>query len=154
MSRRLIIIIVVIIAVVAGGLYYARHDSGRPHWTGFVEGEERILRAEVSGRILEVRFGEGDKVPAQAVVAVLDDRDIQAKVASKRQEIAALDAQMRTEQEKIQLVESTWKRDVLARSADVNLAQSSLDVAQRSLVREQELVKTGASTLQLLDDQR
>lgn len=154
MSRKLVPILVLLVAAVGGAIYYARSDTSRTHFTGFVEGEERILRSEVSGRVLEMKFGEGDAVPADSVVAVLDDRDIQAKVRSKRQEIAALDSQLRTQEERIKLVEATWQRDVLARAADVQQATSSLDVAERTLVREQDLVKTGASTAQLLDDQR
>jgi len=42
------------------------------HYTGFVEGEERVLRSEVTGRVSEVKFAEGDAVPADAIVAVLD----------------------------------------------------------------------------------
>src|SRR5689334_3033472 len=109
MSRKLVPILVLLIATVGGAIYYARSDTSRGHFTGFVEGEERILRSEVSGRVLEVKFGEGDAVPADSVVAVLDDRDIQAKVASKRQEIAALDAQLRTQEERIKLVDATWQ---------------------------------------------
>jgi HlyD family secretion protein len=154
MPRRLVPILLLVAAVVSGAVYYARRDSGRGHFTGFVEGEERILRSEVSGRVLEVKFAEGDPVPPDAVVAVLDSRDIEAKVNSKRQEIAAIDAQLNTQQEKIELVQSTWRRDVLARGADVRQAESTVDVAERTYAREQELVKTGASTMQLLDDQR
>jgi HlyD family secretion protein len=154
MPRKLVPIIVLVAATVIGAVYYARKDSSRGHFTGFVEGEERILRSEVSGRVVEVKFAEGDKVPADAVVAVLDSRDIEARVNSKRQEIAALEAQAHTQEERITLVGSTWKRDLAARAADVQQAQSGFDVAERSYAREQELVKTGASTAQLLDDQR
>ena len=36
--------------------------GGESHYTGFVEGEERVLRSEVTGRVLEVAFAEGDAV--------------------------------------------------------------------------------------------
>lgn len=154
MSRKLVPLLVLLALAVAGAVYYARRDDRAQHFTGFVEGEERVLRSEVSGRVLEVRFGEGDAVPPNAVVAVLDDRDIQARAHSKRQEMAAMDAQLSTQEERIELVQGTWKRDVLARSADVRQAESTFDMAERSFAREQGLVKTGASTMQLLDDQR
>ena len=38
--------------------------TARRYYTGVVEGEERVIRSEVSGRVLEVAFGEGDAVPA------------------------------------------------------------------------------------------
>src|SRR5262249_46239653 len=64
-----------------------RGHGGEAHYTGFVEGEERVLRSEVSGRVQEVAFREGDRVPANAVVARLDDSEIAARIASREQEI-------------------------------------------------------------------
>jgi len=154
MPRKLIPIVLLLAVGIAAAVWFARNESGAQHFTGFVEGEERVLRSEVAGRVLEVHFGEGDAVPAGATIAELDDRDIQARANSKRQEMAALDAQIFAQQERIELVQGTWQRDVLARAADVRQAESTYEVAERTFEREQGLVKTGASTLQLLDDQR
>ena len=153
MPRKLIPVIV-LLAAVGAAVWFARHDGTPTHFTGVVEGEERILRSELAGRILEVPFREGETVPPDSVVAVLDDRDIAARVNSKRQEIAALEAQLRTQEERIELVQATWKRDLRARAADVRQAESTYEVAARSFARESDLVRTGASTQQLLDDQR
>ena len=49
-------------------------------------------------------------------------------------------------------VESTWKRDVSARQAELRQAEAAADLAERTFAREQELVKTGASTAQRLDE--
>jgi len=154
MPRRIAVPVLVLIAAVVGTVWYLRREQRPPFFTGFVEGEERIIRSEVSGRVVEMPYGEGDRVPANAVVAVLDDRDMQARIRSKEEELAVLDADLRTQAERITLVESTWQRDVSAREADVRQAQSAAGVAARTLTREQELVTTGASTAQLLDDTR
>ena len=124
------------------------------HYTGFVEGEERVLRSEVTGRVREVKFGEGDAVPADAVVAVLDDDDVQAKLRSKRQELAVADGDIRTADERVVLTRQTWERNLAAAEADVRQAETTAAVAERTLAREADLVKTGASTAQLLDDMR
>jgi HlyD family secretion protein len=128
--------------------------GGEPHYTGFVEGEERILRSEVTGRVLEVAFAEGDAVPADAVVARLDDADVQAKIRSKDQELAVVTADIATAEERVRLVRSTWERTLAASEADVRQATTTAAVAERTLAREAELVRTGASTAQLLDDAR
>lgn len=127
---------------------------GSEHYTGFVEGEERVVRSEVTGRVLEVLFAEGDRVPAGAVLARLDDTDIRAKLASKERERAVVDADMQTAEERVQLVRSSWGRNLAASEADVRQAETTATVADRTLGREAELVKTGASTAQLLDDAR
>jgi len=125
-----------------------------PYYTGYVEGEERTLRSEVTGRVLEVRFAEGDSVPANVVVAVLDDADAQAKVRSKQQELQVVDAQIATAEERVRLARATWERNLAAAEADVVQALTTAAVAERTMRREADLVKTGASTAQLLDDAR
>ena len=153
MRRRLPLVLIVL--AVIGGTAWHLHRSRRPlYYTGFVEGEERVLRSEVTGRVLDVRFAEGLSVPPNAVIAVLDDRDIQARMRSKQEEMTVVDADLRTQEERIQLVESTWQRDVSTRRAELRQMESALDLAERTLVREQGLVKTGASTAQQLDDIR
>jgi len=154
MQRRWLVLVVLVVAVAAGSLLWARRNGRASYYTGFVEGEERVLRSEVTGRVLEVLYAEGASVPANAVVARLDDADIVSRIASKDRELKVLDADIQTQTERIALVESTWKRDVSARQADVRQAESAAALADRTLAREQDLVKTGASTAQLLDDRR
>jgi len=152
MPRKLLL--PVLLVVVAGLAWYFARDRRPPHYTGFVEGEERVLRSEVTGRVLEVSFGEGAAVPANEVVARLDDADIQSRIASKQHELAVLDADIATQEERIRLVESTWARDLNARRADLRQAEAAATLARKTFEREQGLVKTGASTAQLLDDRR
>ena len=150
-DRRVIVVVALLVVAVVLALYL-RRGSSESRYTGFVEGEERVLRSEVTGRVLEVAYAEGASVPAGAVVARLDDRDIRAKIDSKRREMGVLDANIATQEERITLTESTWARDLDARKADVRLAQSAASLAERSFARERELVRTGASTAQILDD--
>jgi HlyD family secretion protein len=153
MKPKALVVIAVLIAA-AALLAFFRRDSAMPHYTGFVEGEERILRSEVSGRVLEVRFAEGAAVPPEEVIARLDDRDMRARLLSKRQELAVVDADIRTQSERITLLEATWTREVNARRADLRQAEAGAQLADRTFAREQELVRNGASTQQLLDDTR
>jgi HlyD family secretion protein len=154
MPRKIAIPALLVIAALAAGVWYLRRDHAPPHYTGFVEGEERVLRSEVTGRVLEVRFAEGAPVPPGEPVAVLDDRDIHARVQSKQQELAVLDAEIRTQEERVGLVEHTWQAELSIRQAEVRQAESAADLAQRTFARERGLVATGASTAQLLDDHR
>jgi len=124
------------------------------HYTGFVEGEERVIRSEVTGRVLEVPFAEGDRVEPDGIVARLDDADVRTRLEAKRQEVAVAGAEVERQREQIGLIESTWQQDVSASGASLRQAESAATLASRSFVREQELAKTGASTAQLLDDAR
>ena len=153
MSRR-ILVATAVLAVIVAGLWYLRRDHGPPHYTGFVEDEERVLRSEVTGRVGAVAFAEGAAVPANAVVAHLDDDDIRTRLDAKRHELDVLEADIGRQVEQVALVERTWARDVGARRAEVREAEAAADVAERTFRREEQLVRSGASTAQLLDDAR
>ncbi len=154
MARKLIPILVVVAAVAAAAVLYLRHRHQPRYYTGFVEGEERILRSEVTGRVLAVRFGEGDAVPANAIVAALDDRDIDARIKSKQAELAMDDAEIQTQSERVALVESTWKRELAAQQASLDHARAGAELARRTFARERGLADSGASTAQILDNTR
>ena len=72
MQRRTIVLIVAAVVVAGGAVWWVRQRTRVPYFTGFVEGEERVLRSEVTGRVLDVLYVEGASVPADAVVAHLD----------------------------------------------------------------------------------
>ncbi|MGE5233812.1 MAG: HlyD family secretion protein, partial [Acidobacteriota bacterium] len=154
MSRKLIPILAIVAAVAAAAAFYVRRGQQAHYYTGFVEGEERVVRSEVTGRVLEVKFAEGAAVPANAVIAALDGRDIEARLKSKQAELDMVEADIETQAERVTLIESTWKRDVSANRAALEQAQAAAELAERSFTREQGLLKTGASTAQLLDNAR
>ena len=154
MKKGVVAVVVLLVAVVAAAVWWVRHDRGAVYFTGFVEGEERVIRSEVAGRVLEVPFAEGAAVPPNAVVARLDESDIAAKIAAKHRELDVTKADIETQSRRIDLIETTWKSGVDARRAEVAQAESALLLAERTFTREAELVKTGASTGQLVDEAR
>jgi HlyD family secretion protein len=151
--RALPVIAVAAVALFALGFWLLRGADER-YYTGFVEGEERVLRSEVAGRVLEVAFAEGNPVPANAIVARIDDADVASRIRSKQQELEVLGAQIARQEEEILLRESTWGRDVAAQQAELARVESEARLAARSYEREAGLVESGASTAQMLDDAR
>jgi HlyD family secretion protein len=154
MPRRAIVAGGLLLALLAALVWFLRADRGPDRYTGFVEGEERVLRSEVTGRVLTVEFAEGDAVAPNAVVARLADDDIASKVAAKRQLISVQEAEIRRQQEQVTLVERTWKEGVAAQRAGLRQAEAAAVLAERTLERERALVTSGASTAQLLDEAR
>jgi HlyD family secretion protein len=153
MSRRAIPVLL-LVAAVAAGLVWLRRGDGVLHYTGFVEGEQRVLRAEVSGRVLAVAFGEGEAVPAGAVVARLDASEIDARIASKERELDVLEAQIRRQEEQVALVEATWTQDVAAQEAALRQAEADALLAARSFERTEKLRADGVASPQRLDEAR
>lgn len=147
--------VLAVVALLGGLLLFLRHDGDASRrYTGFVEGEERVLRAEVSGRVVEVAYHEGDAVPAGAVVARLDDADIAARVKSARQQLDVLAKQIDQAVIDADLREAAWKQDLAARETEAAQAKSDLELAGRTATREEGLARSGATTKQMLDDTR
>jgi HlyD family secretion protein len=154
MRHRLILATALTATALAGLLLYLRSRHGETHFTGFVEGEERVLRSEVSARVVDFHFAEGDVIPADAVVAQLDDAEIQARIHTKQQEIATADADIARQEEQLTLVEQTWKQDLLARQAELRQAKASAELARRTLERKQMLLKNNVASQESLDEAR
>jgi HlyD family secretion protein len=150
--RRLIPLLVLPLLAGAAVFAWLRGGEAPPHYTGFVEGEERVLRSEVSGRVLAMPFREGDRVPAGAVVAELDPSDIDAKLASKQQELAVLEKQIARQEEQVALSEATWTRDVAAQRAALRQAQADAELAERTYARVTKLRADGVASAQQLDE--
>src|SRR5262249_33863303 len=138
----------------AGGYVYWRRMPRAEFYTGVVEGEERVMRSEVSGRVLSVEFEEGDHVPADAVIARLDDADIRAIIQSKQQQLNVLTAQLERQRQQLAPTERPWEQDVTARRADLRQATAASELAEVTYKRERDLIVTGASTQQQLDEMR
>jgi HlyD family secretion protein len=154
MSRKLLLALIAVAIAVAVAVVYWRRDHRPAYYTGVVEGEERVIRSEVVGRVLSVEFGEGDLVPPDAVLARLDDRDIVATIDAKQQQLNVLAAQIERQHQQVATLENTWQQDVNARQADLRQATAAAELAETTYKRERELIATGASTQQLLDEAR
>lgn len=153
MKRLLPLFAVLALVAVAVFVFYGDgDDDGR--YTGFVEGEERLLRSEVSGRVIEVAFREGDAIPAGAVVARLDDADVAARVKSAKYQVDVLSRQIEQAIIEADLREASWKQDLRTRETEVAQARADVDLAMRTAQREEGLAKSGATTKQMLDDTR
>jgi HlyD family secretion protein len=151
-SRRRALPLLALLALAAAVAFWLLRGDEQIHYTGFVEGEERVLRSEVAGRVLEVAFAEGERVPAGAVVARIDPSEIEARIASKRQELAVQEAQIRRQEEVVALSEATWSRDVGAQEAALRQAEADARLAERTFERAVQLHGDGVASPQQLDE--
>ena len=111
--------------------------------SGRIEGDDSAIASKSSGRVLEVRFREGDHVNQGDVIATLDDEQIkarenqaqaaveqaQARVASAEQQIAVLTQQLL--QSKLQVTQSGQDAGGRVSQADADLAAAESDLTQQ-----------------------
>ncbi|HKD15969.1 MAG TPA: HlyD family efflux transporter periplasmic adaptor subunit [Candidatus Angelobacter sp.] len=85
-ARRVIVVLIVLLALAgaAFGIWKAFFSSppvpdNLVLLSGRIEGDDSAVAPKTTGRILEVRFREGDSVKAGDVIAVLDDQQVRAR---------------------------------------------------------------------------
>jgi HlyD family secretion protein len=111
--------------------------------SGRIEGDDSALSAKTSGRIMEVRFREGDTVKAGDIVAVLDDQQVREREDQARAAVAQSEAQLRSAQDQIavlneQLAQTNLETGQATVDAEgrVNQAQAELAAAEADLAQQ------------------
>ena len=111
--------------------------------SGRIEGDDSAVAVRPTGRVLEVRVREGDRVKAGDIIAVLDDQQIrdreeqaqavlageEAKAVAARDQIAFLDEQLR--QNQMQTEQSNVDAEGRVRQAEADMAAAEADEAQQ-----------------------
>jgi HlyD family secretion protein len=121
--------------------------------SGHVEATEVRVSAEVSGRVLDLRVKEGDRVALHDLVARLDTRDTELQIQRARAERAGADAQVRllkagAREEDIRQADA----QVLAAEAEVTTIEAELRLAEMDLERFESLLQANAGSRKQRDD--
>lgn len=148
--RRRILPIVILLVLVLGGLVLWRVISARGHapdnviaLSGRIEGDDSAIAPKTAGRIVEIRYREGDTIKAGDIIALLDDAQIcdreqqaQAAVAqasarlnSARQQTAILGDQL--QQTEIQTGQAKLDAEGRVRAAQADLAAAEADLTRQ-----------------------
>ena len=150
-SRRTIVIAAVAVVALAVSAYIVwRVFFAKPKLpdsivtlSGRIEGDDSAIAAKTTGRILEIRFREGDAVQAGDVIATLSDEQVrareeqaqagvsimEAKGKSARDQIAVSEQQM--QQNQFQTAQSKVDAEGRVRQAEAEVAAAEADLAQQ-----------------------
>lgn len=160
--RTIAVLSVLGLAAVGAGLGSSRWAAGSAHASpahdptsglhlvaapGLVEpiGEEREIGSQVIGIIREMRVEENDKVVAGQIIAVVDNAEQAARLASARAELA----QRRAELDRV--VNGARAEERREARAAVKETEANSDLARREFERRVPLTKSGTSTQAALD---
>ncbi|MES1166481.1 MAG: HlyD family efflux transporter periplasmic adaptor subunit [Pseudomonadota bacterium] len=93
--------------------------------TGRIEGDDSAIAPKVAGRIVEIRFREGDTVKAGDLIATLDDSQVRARVDQAQAAVAEAEARVRSAQQQVAILEDQLQ------GANLQTDQASLDAESR-----------------------
>jgi membrane fusion protein (multidrug efflux system) len=158
-KRKLVLVVVGIAALALIGFGANKWWFGRSHVTtdnAQVEGHITPVLARVGGYVTEVRVSDNQKVKAGDTLAVLDDRDLLARLAQADAELTALQAAAgdgeQVGQTEAQIAAA--RSGAAAATASVAQARANADRAQADLARYETLAKRNIISQQQLDGAR
>jgi HlyD family secretion protein len=143
--RKITIVALLTAALTAAGCNETGHN-GAIHASGHIEATEVHLAAKVGGQLLEAPFEEGDTVAVGEIVARIDTRDAEHRLAQARAQVEAADAQLRL------LLSGTRAEDLRRAEEQLAQARAELDAARRDLDRLSGLADRGTATEKSRDD--
>jgi HlyD family secretion protein len=141
------IIPAILLAGIAVGIwrYYAAKSAAPANvvqLTGRIEGDDSAVSPKIAGRIAEIRFREGDVVKAGEIIAVLDDRQVRARVDQARAAVAEAEARVRSAQQQIAILQDQLQ------GAELQTGQAGADAESRVRQAEAEVASAEAQLVQ------
>src|ERR1700761_8545231 len=81
--------------------------------SGRIEGDDSAVAPKTTGRILEIRFREGDSVKAGETIAVLDDEQVFARADQARAAVTVAEARLRSSRDQIAVLQEQLQQNDL-----------------------------------------
>jgi membrane fusion protein (multidrug efflux system) len=110
----------------------------------YVKADSTIVAPKVSGYIADVLVADNESVKAGQVLARIDNRDFKTALNQARADVAAAEAAVKNLNAQIELQEPLIQQQ----AAEVDASEASLKFAQQERTRYDDLMKTGAGTIQ------
>ena len=93
--------------------------------SGRIEGDDSAVAPKATGRILEVRFREGDSVKAGDTIAVLDDAQVFAREDQARAAVTVAEARLKSASDQVAVFQEQLQQN------DLQTEQSKIDASGR-----------------------
>ncbi len=112
--------------------------------SGRIEGDDSALAPKTKGRILEIRFREGDHVNAGVEIAILEDEQLRAREDQARAALEQAQAKAQSARDQIAVLQEQLRRDqleadqaIIDAEGRVRQAQAELTAAQADLAQQE-----------------
>ena len=109
MKKRLPFVLLILVAIGVGVFLYMRADNDdQLSFTGFVEGEEKVIKSEISGRVEEVAFTDGSQVQHNVILAEIDAREYRSQVVQQELSLELRKAKIHRLETQLALAQDTY----------------------------------------------
>ncbi len=147
MARRIMVPLVVILILAAVGFGVWRVFFYTPPMSpsivplsGRIEGDDSAVSPKTSGRILEIRVREGDRVSTGDIIAVLDDEQLRARIEQAQAEVQQAQAKARSARDQIAVLNEQLQQE----EANVAQQEAAQDIASFDKEAYTRLARSGA----------
>ncbi|MGE5321232.1 MAG: HlyD family secretion protein [Actinomycetota bacterium] len=143
--RRILVLAVLAVLAIAGFLIWRAFFALAPVpdslvlLSGRVEGDDSAVAPKTTGRILEVRFREGDSVRAGETIAVLDDEQVRAREDQSRAALLEAEAKSKAAHDQIEVLQAQLEQG----QAEVAQQEASYQLALYDKERYTQLAREG-----------
>jgi HlyD family secretion protein len=147
MARRLIVPLVVVLILATVGLgvwrlffYVPPLPANIVPLSGRIEGDDSAVSPKTSGRILEIRVREGDRVSTGDIIAVLDDEQLRARIEQAQAQLQQAEAKARSARDQIAVLNEQLQQE----EANVAQQEAAQDIARFDKEAYTRLAQSGA----------
>jgi len=147
-SHRKAFLLIAAVAVISGIVIWrfafgTKASDDVVFLSGRIEGDDSAIAPKTSGKIVEIRFREGDTVKLGDTIALLDDEQVRAREDQSRAAIAVSEARHRAalsqlaalqaqlEQSQLQTDQSRMDAQGRVRQAEAELSSAEAELAQQ-----------------------
>ena len=150
MRRIGAVVLLLALGAAAAGAWWRWLEPGAsaPLWQGYVEAEYVRLSPTLQGRLVSVAVSRGDEVTAGALLFVQDETDDRAARDEAASKLAEVQARLSN------LLMPGRPTEIAQAMAELADLRASRERIARDLARNEELLKTGSATRQIVDQQR
>jgi HlyD family secretion protein len=148
MKRALLAVMLIAAGTGAAGWWWLNRTPDPASWQGYADAEYVRVSPTLTGRIVSLAVARGDQVAAGAPLFTQDDADDKAARDAAAGKLAEAEARLANLQ--------TASRDTEIAMAQADLADliATRDRIAKDLIRNEDLLRTGAASRQTVDQQR
>ena len=146
--RWLAVVLAVLAGFVAGAVWWQTRPASNPAWQGYVDAEYIRVSPVLTGRIVSLSVERGRQVDASAPLFAQDDTDDRAAGDAARGKLSEAQARLAN------LENASRDTEIAQAQAGLSALVATRDRIAKDLARNEELLRTGAASRQVVDQQR